>query len=296
MPATLLVTGASGHLGRGVIRHLIDDQKVAPKDIIAVTRNVEKLDALAAEGVVVRSGDFTKPETLPAAFAGADRVLVLSTDAEPGSGARLAQHKAAIAAAKAAGASKLLYTSMPKPEVSAVSFAYEHLGSEEAVKASGLPYTIFRNGWYHENIFMSVPQALKSGQWFTSAGDGRISYGGRDAFAAAIAAGLASDAAGSQTYTLTGPEAVTTAEIAALVSEIVGKPISVVQLSDEQLEAGLKQHGLPETIAKMIVSFDTNTREGHIDMVTDAVEKLSGSKSPTIRSFIEANKAALAAA
>jgi NAD(P)H dehydrogenase (quinone) len=293
--AKLLVTGASGKLGRGVIGHLIADQKVAPKDIIAVTRDPAKLADLAAQGVEVRQGDLSDAGSLAKAFAGADRVLIVSTDTAPGSGERIKQHSAAVAAAKAAGASRVLYTSLPKPDVSVISFAFEHLGSEKAVIESGLAYTIFRNGWYSENLFMSLPQALKSGQWFTSAGEGRLAYGARDDFAAAIAGGLASDEPGNRIHTLTGPQLFTTAEVAALASKVLEKPIAVVQISDEQLAAGLRQHGLPQPVVAMIVSIDANTRGGFLDFVTDDIEKLSGRKSQTLQNFLEANKAALLA-
>jgi NAD(P)H dehydrogenase (quinone) len=295
MSAKLLVTGASGKLGRGVIEHLIADRDVSAKDIIAVTRDPAKLDELAARGVEVRRGDLDDAGSLASAFAGADRVLVISTDTAPGSGERIKQHSAAVAAAKAAGASRVLYTSLPKPDVSVISFAFEHLGSEKAVIESGLAYTVFRNGWYSENLFMSLPQALKSGQWFTSAGEGRLAYGARDDLAAAIAGGLASDDKENRIYTLTGPQSFATAEIADLVSKTLGKPLTVVQITDEQLAAGLRQHGLPEPVVDMIVSIDANTRGGFLDLVTGDVEKLSGRKSQTLKSFLESNREALLA-
>jgi NAD(P)H dehydrogenase (quinone) len=295
MSAKLLVTGASGKLGRGVIDHLIADQKVPANQIIAVTRDPSKLGDLASKGVDVRQGDFADNASLAKAFAGADRVLIISTDTAPGSGERIKQHGAAVAAAKAAGASRVLYTSLPKPDVSVISFAFEHLGSEKAVIESGLAYTIFRNGWYFENLFMSLPQALKSGQWFTSAGDGGVAYAARDDFAAAIAGGLASDEPGNRIHTLTGPETLSAARVAELSSQILGKPISVVQVTDEQLTAGLRQHGLPEPLVDMIVSIDANTRGGYLDFSTGDMEALSGRKSQSVESFLKASKAALLA-
>ena len=295
MSAKLLVTGASGQLGQGVVKHLIIDRQIPAKDIIAVTRDPSKLGDLASQGVDVRQGDFGDSGSLAKAFAGADRVLVISTDTAPGSGERIKQHSAAVAAAKTAGASRVLYTSLPKPDVSVISFAFEHLGSEKAVKESGLAYTIFRNSWYSENLYMSLPQALKTGQWFTSAGDGRVAYGARDDFAAAIAGGLASDEAENRIYTLTGPEAFSAPEVAELASGILGKPIAVVQLTDEQLAAGLRQHGLPDPVIDFIVSIDANTRAGYIDMVTDDIEKLSGRKLQTLQAWLKANKTALLA-
>ncbi|CDX29821.1 NAD(P)H:quinone oxidoreductase [Mesorhizobium plurifarium] len=295
MTETLLVTGASGQLGRAVINHLLGAQKIAPSSIIATTRDPENLADLAALGIAVRAADFNDRTSLEKAFAGADRVLIISTgDLDLKTGRRLKQHQAAVAAAEAAGVSHLLYTSMPNPEPgSPVLFAGDHHGTEQAIKASGIPYTIFRNGWYQENLFMSLPHAISAGKWYSSAADGRIAHGARDDMAAAIAAGLASGSKESRIYTLTGPQAYTTNEIAALVSEVTGKPLEVIQLPDDALTEGVKAAGVPEDFARIIVSFDANTRAGRIAEVTDAVEKLSGRKPRTLKQFLEANKAAL---
>lgn len=295
MSKTLLVTGASGQLGRSVINHLLDTFNVPAAQIIATTRTPANLADLAARGVVVRAADFNDPASLAKAFAGAGRALIISTNELEVQGKRREQQLAAVTAASKAGVAHLLYTSMPNPEPgSPVHFAPDHYDTEQAIKASGIPYTIFRNGWYDENLFMATPQILASGQWYTSAGDGRISYGARDDLAAAIAAGLASGTNESATYTLTGPQAYTTAEVAALVTEVTGKPIQVVQLSDDALTEGMKAAGLPEPFAKLLVSFDATTRGGGLGMVTDAVEKLSGRKSVSLKQFLETNKAALA--
>ncbi|TGQ55523.1 SDR family oxidoreductase [Mesorhizobium sp. M1C.F.Ca.ET.193.01.1.1] len=295
MTDTLLVTGASGHLGRAVVNHLLNAQKVAPGSIIAATRNPESLADLAALGVTVRAADFDDQASLEKAFKGADRVLIISTgELDLKSDRRLRQHQAAVAAAKTAGVSHLLYTSMPNPEPgSPVLFAGDHYGTEQAIKASGIPHTIFRNGWYQENLFMALPHAISSGKWYTSSADGRVAHGARDDMAAAIAAGLASGSTESRIYTLTGPHAYTTGEIAALVTEVTGKALEVIQVPDEALTEGVKAAGLPEDFARIVVSFDANTRSGRIAMVTDTVETLSGRKPRTLKQFLEANKAAL---
>ncbi|MDF2389207.1 SDR family oxidoreductase [Nostoc ellipsosporum NOK] len=295
MTQTLLVTGASGKLGRAVVNHLLDTFNVPAERIIATTRTPANLGDLAARGVTVRQADFDDAASMAKAFKGADRLLVISTDELAIQGKRREQQVAAVTAASKAGVAHLLYTSLPNPEPgSAVLFAPDHYDTEQAIKASGVPYTIFRNGWYAENLFMSAPQILASGRWYSSAGEGRISYCARDDMAAAIAGGLASGASESKTYTLTGPQAYTTAEVAALITEVTGKPIEVVQLSDEALTEGIKAAGLPEPIARVLVSFDTAARAGDLGMVTDAVEKLSGRKPTTLKQFLEANKAALA--
>jgi len=267
---------------------------VEPGKIVAATRDPCKLADYAARGVQTRKADFDAPETLDAAFAGVDRALIVSTDAVGEPGKRLSQHEKAVAAAKRAGVRHILYTSMPSPESSAVLFAPDHLGTEEAIKASGIPYTFLRNGWYAENLFMSLPSALASGQWYTSSGEGRIAHVTRADEAAAAASALASESDQNAVYTLTGSEALTTDEIAALVREVTVKPLEVVHVSDEQLAAGMKAAGLPDFLIPTFVSFDTNTREGHIAMVTDDVEKLTGRKPVPLKAFLEENRQALA--
>jgi len=292
MTDTLLVTGASGQLGRLVLDALLASGKVAPANIIATTRDTAKLDAYAQKGVTVRAADFDDPASLDAAFAGAGKVLILSTDALDKPGRRLAQHKAAVAAAKKAGAKHILYTSMPQPDDSRVTFAPDHLGTEEAIKATGIPYTILRDGWYAENLFMSLPHALQTGSWYTASGNGRLAHITRADTAAAIAGALLSAGNESRTYTLTGTKSHTADEIAAIVSAATGKPLNVVHVTDAQLAEGLKAAGLPEGFIPTVVSFDTNTREGKIAMVTDDAEKLSGRKPTSFEDFVAANKAA----
>ncbi|PJI42864.1 MAG: NAD(P)-dependent oxidoreductase [Rhizobium sp.] len=289
----ILVTGAAGHLGRLVIKHLIESQNVSPADIVAGSRDTAKLADLAAQGVGTRRVDFDDKASLEAAFSGIDRLLIVSTDELGAPGKRLAQHSAAVAAAKVAGVGRVFYTSMPQPEDSEVTFRGDHLGTEQAIKASGLAYTIFRNGWYMENLFMSLPQALASGQWYTSAGEGRIAHIAREDIARAIAAGLAKPADGNAIYTLTGEKAYTTEEIAAVVREVTGKPLAVVNLTDAQLSEGMAAAGVPAPFIPTIVSFDANTREGKIAMATADAETLSGVKRMSLKAFLEANKAAL---
>lgn len=295
MSETILVTGASGKLGRAVIGHLLDSHGVAPARVVAGSRNPDSLADLAARGVATRKVDFDDPAGLEEAFAGIGTLLIISTDALDGAGTRLRQHRAAVAAAKKAGVGRIAYTSLPGADTSRVSFAPDHSGTEQAIRATGLPHLIFRNSWYQENLFMSLPQALKTGQWYTSAGDGRTAFVARDDIAAAIAGALANPPAGSVTFTLTGSEALTKDEIARLAAEILGRPIQVVHLSDEQLAGGMKQAGVPEAVVPMLVSFETATRAGDLAAVTNDVATLSGRRPRSLREFLEANKAALLA-
>lgn len=295
MSETILITGASGQLGRIVLDQVLASGKVAPASVIAASRDPSKLAAYAEKGVQVRKVDFDDPAALPAAFAGADRILIVSTDALGEPGKRLAQHKAAVEAAASAGAKRILYTSMPQPDDSAVTFAGDHLGTENAIKATGLAYTIFRNGWYMENLFMALPHALQTGQWHSASGNGRIAHVARRDVGEAIAAGLLASDVESRTYTLTGTAARTTEEIAAAASRATGRPLRVVHVTDAELAGGLKAAGLPDFLVPTVVSFDTNTREGKIAMATGDVEALTGHKPTSLEDFLSENAQALLA-
>lgn len=292
MTGKLLVTGASGKLGAAVVHHLLDTFHVPASSLIAGSRDPARLADIAARGVETRAVDFDDA-ALAEGFAGADRVLIISTDALDAEGTRLRQQLAAVAAAKSAGVSHIAYTSMPNPGEAKVLFAPDHKGTEDAIKATGLGYTIFRNSWYMENLMMTLPQALAMGQWFTSAGTGRIAHIARDDLARAIAASLAKDASENATYTLTGPAARTTEDIAALVSKVTGKPLAVVHVSDEQLAQGMEGAGVPAPMVPTLVSFDTNTRDGKVDIVTDDATALSGSGATSLEDFLTTVKPAL---
>lgn len=293
MSETILVTGAAGHLGRRVVHHLLETRGVSPDRLILLTRDPSKLAELGAKGVQLRAGNFDDVVSLGKAFEGAGRILIISTDALDEPGKRLRQHLAAVSAAAAAGA-HIAYTSMLAPEPgNPVLFAPDHYGTEQAIKETGRPYTIFRNGWYQENLLMTLPQAIKMGTIYTSAGEGRTSYVAREDVARAIAASLASGSTDSATLQLTGPEALTIAEIADLTGEIIGKQVPVVNLTDEQLLVGIKSAGVPEGFARLLVSFDANTRAGSNSAVTKEVESLSGQPPQSVRAFLEASKPAL---
>jgi NAD(P)H dehydrogenase (quinone) len=182
---------------------------------------------------------------------------------------------------------------MPNPDDTLITFAPDHLGTERALAASGLSHTILRNSWYMENLFMSLPGVLASGKWFTATGNGQVAHVAREDCARIAAAVLASDGTGNKIYTVTGPEKHTTAAIAALVTEVTGKPIEVVQVTDEQLIEGMKAHGVPAFVAPVLASFDANTRAGKVDLVTNAIEQVTGKPPQRLRDFLIANKAAL---
>lgn len=287
-----LVTGASGHLGQAVINHLLTTYKVPANKIIATTREPGKLKDLAAKGVVVRDANFDDEAHLTKAFAGATRLLLISTSAmEPG--VRLKQHQNAVKAAEKAGVRHVVYTSMPNPDTSAVLFAPDHAGTEKALTASKLEgWTVLRNNWYFENLFFSLPQALKSGTQYTAAAQGKIAYIARDDLARAAASVLASDKGGKATYTLSGSQEYTADEIANLVSAATGKPLSVVHVPVEGLVQGMIGHGLPESMARLFASFDANTAQGGLSGNSSDYKKLTSNDNTPFAAWLAKNKQA----
>ncbi|GGA10787.1 SDR family oxidoreductase [Dyella caseinilytica] len=290
----IFVTGAAGQLGRLVIKQLLA-RGVAPHRIIAGTRSPEKLADLAAAGIEVRRADFEDSRGLAEAFNGAGTVLIISTDALDGTDTRLKQHRNAVSAAVAADVKRLAYTSQPNPDSSLLTFAPDHLGTEQAIKATGLPYVIFRNGWYQENLLRALPNALKSGQWHSAAEGGRTSYVGREDIAEAMAAALTTSASESRTYTLTGSEALSTEDIARLASQATGRILSVAHVTDGQFAAGLKAAGVPEIFVSVLVSAEAETRAGNLSIVTDHVESLIGHAPRRLAEYLREAKSAFGA-
>jgi len=288
--AKLVVTGASGHLGRRVVDLLAAK---GASNLIAATRTPDKLTGLS--GVEARRADFGDPASLDEAFAGADRVLMISTDRIDVPGLRIEQHKAAVAAAKRAGVRRILYTSMLNPDRSFIPFAPDHLETERAIEQSGLEFTILRVSWYAEGLLGTLAAPLSTGKWYSAADNGRISYVPREDVARAAAAALASSGGANERLDITGAELQTVPEIAKVASEVTGRPIEVVPVSDEELEKGLAQAGLPPFVIPIVVGTDRNIRAGNFDVESDAVQRLTGKPPQTVREFLTANRAALPA-
>jgi NAD(P)H dehydrogenase (quinone) len=291
MADTYLVTGASGKLGRGVVRLLLDEHRVPPANIIAVTRDASKLAEFAQRGVQVRTGDFEKPETLAAAFAGATRLLMISTDAVDKPGRRLEQHRNAVKAAEAAGVKHVVYTSMISPDTDSpvVAFANDHRGTEEALAASRLDYTVLRMMWYMDNLVGKLAPVLKTGKWTTATGQGRNAEIAHEDCVRAAAAALVSKSEGRRTLDMTGSSAQNADEIAAAISRLNGRPIEVVHVSPEDLEAGLKGAGLPGFVIDIVAGMERNTRAGRGEKVSSDFETLTGRKPKSFRDWLAEN-------
>ncbi|TMW61452.1 hypothetical protein Poli38472_012643 [Pythium oligandrum] len=296
MPAStatvpLLVTGASGQLGKLVINHLLNTLQIRPERIVAGTRDPTKLQELADKGVQVLKIDFKDIQTVTAAAAGVERALLISVDDLIGGDD---VQNAAVDALAKAGVNHIVYTSLQALDKTLFSLKNKHLSTEVAIKSSKVGYSILRNGLYFENNIGSIAGALKSGQWYSAAKDGKVSLISRDDLARAAAYALASDNTENVVYELTGPEALTVDEIAAQVSETVEKPIEVIQVSVEDLSKGIAAAtGLPAALADVLATLDEATAGGVAGDVTDAFEKLTGVKAQTHREWLSVNKAFL---
>ena len=263
----IAITGASGQLGRLVLQSLLE--RVPSAQLVAVARKPETLQALAAQGVQVRQGDYTRPGTLAAAFAGVDKVLLISSNEL---GQRAAQHKAVIDAARLAGVKLLAYTSVLHADASPLGLAAEHVETEAYLHASGLPFVLLRNGWYTENYAASIPAALQHGVFLGSAGDGRIASAARADYAAAAAAVLTGSGQAGRTYELAGDTAYTLNEFAAELSRQAGRTIAYQNLPEAEFKGVLVGAGLPEGLADLLADADTGAAKGGL---LDASRQLS---------------------
>ena len=279
----LLVTGANGHLGRAVVEELL---RLGATHIVAATRTPEKLGHLSEQGVEVRAADFDHPETLRNAFAGVDRLALISTDALAVPGQRLAQHRAAIAAAVESGVKHIVYTSAPAPHPTAEgSLDNDHFWTEAALFASPLTWTILRNQLYMELILMGAGQATKSGQLFSATGGKGRAYVRRADCARAVAGALVG-AQGSEILDVTGPAAVTQEELAALLGEVSGRIVAHVEVPPAGLAEGLFHAGLPPYMVKVVVDFDVAASQGYHALVTPTVERLTGTAPQELQEFL----------
>lgn len=253
----IVITGATGQLGRLVIDALL--KNLPASEIIAAVRSPEKASDLAARGVQVRRADYNDPATLDAAFAGADKLLLISSSEI---GRRATQHRAAIDAARRAGVALIGYTSVLHADTSPLGLAAEHRETEVALRESTVPFVLLRNGWYTENYTGNLASALEHGAILGSAGNGRISSAARADYAAAAAIVMTRDAQAGRIYELAGDTAYTLADLAAEVSRQSGKTVVYGNLSEPDYKAALLGVGLPEFVAALLSDSDTGASKG----------------------------------
>ena len=293
--AKIIVSGASGQFGHAAASQLLN----MGEDVIALSRNVDKLADLAERGADVREADFDSPEGLEEAMAGGDKLLLISTTMV---GQRPRQHGNAIDAAKAAGVKHVVYTSIVdggNPDHPAVE-QHDHYATEQLLKQSGMAWTILYNSQYSEAIATAmVAPSLAAGSKPDNCGEGRIAFVSRDDCVATAVAVLTQEGHENTAYTVTGPELLTVPEAMEMAAEMAGKPIEVVPVDDEgmyqyfdSIGAVRKAEDLtPETpipwASEGMVTFGQAIREGYFDVLTDDVERITGRKPRTLRSVFE---------
>jgi NAD(P)H dehydrogenase (quinone) len=284
----LLVSGASGHLGRRAAELLLE--RVPATDLILVTRTPEAVPDLRECGAEVRFGDYSKPDSLREAYADAEKMLLISaTDLE----IRTAQHRAAIGAAKEAGVAHIVYTSGLKPEPpNPAAVGPSHHATEQALVESGLSWTVLRDSLYAEYQVPEASQAIASGRLTHNRGDGQIAYVSREDCAAVAAAVLAGPAHEGCIYDLTGPELFTPRDLAALYGELGKRHIEVEELDDEafveRVQGGARADDHARYGAQLVASFGRSIREGYMASLSDVVERLTGRPARTLRAVLEA--------
>lgn len=284
----IAITGATGQLGRLVVQALL--QSVPAAHIVAAVRTPAKAQDLAALGVQVRQADYTQPDTLRAAFAGVDKLLLISSSEV---GQRFAQHSVVIDAAKAAGVKLIAYTSILRADTSALGLAAEHKETEAALRASGVPFVLLRNGWYTENYAGVVPTAVQYGAVMGSAKDGRIAAASRADYAAAAAAVLVRDSQAGKVYELAGDTAFTLTELAAEIAKQSGKPVAYADMPQAVYAAELVKVGLPEGFAALLADSDAAAANGGLFDDGKQLSQLIGRSTTPISQTIAMNLVAV---
>ncbi len=274
----ILVTGATGHLGSLVVEKLLES--VAPGNIAVSVRDPARAEHLRRRGVDVRQGDFDRPETLKDAFAGADRMLMISTTGD--NETRIRQHLNAVAAAREAGVGFIAYTSVANAGRSTLSLAEVHRATEEAIRRSGIPFCFLRNNWYLENELGTIQAVVNGAPWLTSAGSGRVGWAPRRDYAHAAAAVLTGEGHENTVYELSGPPR-TYDDLASELAAVLGREVPVQHVDDAAYADSLRKAGLPEPAVAMIVGIQQAIRQGALDVESEDFARVLGRPLTPIR-------------
>lgn len=283
----LLVAGASGKLGRRTAELLLDTG--AATELILVTRTPGAVADLGARGCDVRFGDYSEPDSLPDAYAGAERMLLISaSDIE----VRAEQHRAAISAAAAVGVRHVVYTSGLNPEPpNPAAIGPSHYATERALVGSGLSWTVLRDSLYSEYQVPEAAQAIASGRLTHNRGTGEIAYVARDDCAAVAAAVVAGPGHDGRCYDVTGPELFAPRDLALLYGELGGRDVDLEELDDqafvEHLQGDAQEDDHARYGAQLVASFGRSMREGYMASRTGVVELLAGRPARTLRAVLE---------
>jgi NAD(P)H dehydrogenase (quinone) len=267
----IIISGASGNLGGLTVDELLA-RGVPASRLILVSRTPDELKKYADQGASVRFGDFTKPESLPAAYAGGTRMLLISVGGnQEVTAADLL--KRAIDAAKAAGVKHIAYTSyVGITRGDTAGRAADHQATEEALRASGVAWTMLRNSIYMHGQIAQAARMVAEGRAVIPPNESPIGYVTREDCARAAAAVLSTPGHEGKAYDVTGPELIGVRDAAAIASAVTGKPIEVVQ-GGADVRPGFGRPAMAFT--------------------TTHFEDLTGRKPTSLRELFEANKSAL---
>jgi NAD(P)H dehydrogenase (quinone) len=278
------LSGASGQLGQLVTQEL--SGKVNPKDVTLGSRHTDKLAGFAAKGFKTARFDFDDAAGMEKALKGHDTLLLISGDGP--TEARIAQQLAAIAAAKAAGVKRIVYTSFTNPtSKSHFSFNKAHEATESALKTSGLAYTSLRNNQYAENIGGAVDYARQAGTLALPGAAGKVAFITRADIAKAAAAALVEKASGNKIYEITGPKAYDLHEVATLLAAKWNKPVAVAELPQEAFAGMLSGMGLPPFLVEALQGIRAAVGAGEFEAVSNDFEKLTGKKAESYESYLK---------
>lgn len=278
----MLVTGATGKFGSKVVEILL---KTVPASQLAVSvRNPEKAERLQARGVEVRQGNFDQPESLDAAFAGIDRLLIISADKD--NETRIRQHGYAVAAAERAGVRFIAYTSIVNAQESQNLFAPTHKATEEAILKTGISYCFLRNNWYLENEIPGIEGVLAGAPWVTSAGNGKVGWALQQDYAEAAATVLSGDGHENTIYELSG-KLWTQEEFVTALGHVIGKEVQIEKVDDATYAEIMKGAGLPDFLLPMLVDIQKSIRVGSLAIESGDFEKLLGSPATPINEALK---------
>ncbi|MEV5764447.1 SDR family oxidoreductase [Micromonospora sp. NPDC052213] len=279
---SIVVTGATGRLGRLIVDSLLR-RGVPAGQVVALGRDTDRLADLAARGVTVRRADYSDPDSLRAALAGAEKLMFVSGSEV---GQRVQQHRNVVAAAKEAGVGLVVYTSIAKADTSSLILATEHRATEQEIRSSGLPYVFLRNNWYVENYLPQLPTYLEHGVVGAS-GDGRIGVATRADYAEAAAAVLTTEGHADRVYELAGAP-ITMTELAEELSRQTGRQVGYTDLAVEKYTEVLAGAGVPQAYAEVLADGDRGIAQGDLDVESDDLAKLIGRQPTTLAEAIRA--------
>lgn len=281
----ILVTGASGHLGKAVVNNLLN--LIPAQQVAVLARDKNKVAELSAKGVKVVVGDYHNAASLEKAFEGVSKLLLISSSDFNG---RLQQHKNAIDAAKKAGVKHILYTGVTMKDVQQSplkAFLEDHFLTEDYLKTTGIAYTFLRNNLYLDVIPMFTGEKVVDTGVFFASGEGKVAFASRTDLAEATAKILTSEGHENKIYHLSNTQAYSFADVAIALSELAGKEVAYISPEPEAFAAALQQFGLPEHIIGMSLGFAAGIKNNDFDLPSNELKEFLGREPKSLKTFLQ---------